>query len=355
MEEHLNEEQRLDFLLVQAEGLPDGETKIQLLEEAIQIADRIQNNDAGFYARLELTTAAIYSGRAEKAFLSFAWCLAQYDKDPSYCDEYNLMWQYKWIANQVDQFPQLSLDKIEQTLEDLKQRFTYSGFNLRPYYQLKHFVAWRRGDITEAKMYLEKWMDTPRDDMADCHACERNEQAIFYLSLGNLEEAYRIAQPIFNQELSCAEVPHITYGQFLLPLCKEGRMEEAAEFHQKGYGMIRQKKGFLKTLAEHIKYLTIIDLHKAASLLEHHLPEALASYEPNSKYHFYLASLILFDYMSDSDISVLNIPKYVNREWIDQQLFEIAKQFDQRNQNDYYQQKVIQERQWIEDLKVKIG
>lgn len=344
-------ENRFEELMEQAETLPNGDTKIVILEEAIRIADLHQDNDQGFYARMELTDVAVDVGRGEKAIVSFAWCLAQYDKNRDQYNDYSMMWHYKWIAARIDQFPQVSLESIDQTLEDLKRRYIELGYSLRVYYQKKYRIAKRKGDMQSLLDYYEKWLDAPRDEMSDCLACEVDDQVGTLLDLGRFQEAYQKARPVLDQQLSCRSVPHGTFSMFLLPLLKEGRIEEAAEFHQQGYSMIRKEKGFLGSLADHLYYLTIVDIPQAISLLERHLPEALASFEPNRKFDFFLAASILLDYVDDRTKRVLQVPDHVTHEWLNQQVQEIAQQFDTRNQNHTYRDEIEETRELIRERK----
>lgn len=344
-------ENRFEELMEQAESLPNGETKIAILEEAIRMADLHQDIEQGFYARMELTDVAVDVGRGEKAIVSFAWCLAQYDKNPGQYNDYSMMWHYKWIAGRIDQFPQVSLESIDQTLEDLKKRYTELGYSLRVYFQKKYRIAKRKGDTLSMLDYFEKWLDAPRDEMSDCLACEVDNQVGTLLDLGRFQEAYQKARPVLDQQLSCRSVPHGTFSMFLLPLLKEGRLEEAAEFHKQGYSMIRKEKGFLSSLSDHLKYLIIVDIPQAISLLERHLPEALASFEPNRKFDFFLAASILFDYVDERTKHVLQVPDYVTYEWLNQQVNEIAKKFDTRNQNHTYRDRIEKAKQEIQERK----
>jgi len=343
--------EQFDALMERAESLPYGDTKVSLLEEAVRLADTYQDTERGYYARMKLTDAAIHSGKAEKAFLTFGWCLAQYDKDPMKYDSHMLLWHYKWIAGHLDLFPEISSEQIETMLEDLKKRYAEMGYSNRVYHQIKYTIAWRRGYFEMAEQEFARWMEESRDSISDCAACELNQQVSYLLEKGQVAEALQTARPIFDGQLSCHSVPHSTYAFFLLPLLEEGRWEEAASFHEKGYRLIDNKQDFLLYHAEHLKYLTIVDPDRAMSGLEKSLPEALASREPYTRFVYFLSAALLLSELDERARDVLRIPDYVTKEWLLDQIHELAAQFDQRNGNSHFSERIQNERKQIADLK----
>lgn len=336
--------EQFDSLMKRAKDLPDGEAKIALLEEAVRLADTYQQTELGFSARMELTKATVYAGRADKAFTTFGWCLAHYDKQPEAYNSLAVMWQYKWIVDKLDRFPTISLEQMEAMLEDLKQRYTALGYNERFYHQTKFVFAWRRGDWETAEWEYERWLAVPRDSISDCVACELDLQLDYLLSRDQFAEAYERVRPIVTGQLSCSQsVPHITFANFLLPLLQEGRLEEAAMFHERGYRLIHDQPGYISSKAKHLKYLTIVDHARAISCLEKGLPEALASADPHSKFEYFLAASVLFAYLDDREKQVLHIPEYVTEAWLQEQTEMLARQFDERNGTTRYSDRIREE------------
>lgn len=139
--------QRITELIDQAEELEYGPTKVALLEEAVREADTSTDLEAGFYARLELITAATFSGAKEKAMVAFSWCLGQVDANPEVFDEEDLMWQYKWVVEELVAYPQISRQQIGDMLEDMQRRYTRLGISLRPVHYLRWTNGMRMGDL----------------------------------------------------------------------------------------------------------------------------------------------------------------------------------------------------------------
>ncbi|MDQ0416600.1 tetratricopeptide (TPR) repeat protein [Croceifilum oryzae] len=333
-------------LLRQAASLPDGDAKLTLMEEAIRMLDSLQEVDNAFYERMNYINIAVFLGRGEKAIVAFAWCLAQYDKEPGRFVSHNIMWTYKWIAEHIQRFPQISVEKVEETLADLKRRYQELGYKLRPYYWQKRKFAFERGDLEEAEKYFQLWMEEPRDRMSDCRACERDHQVSYYLEK-DLHRAEDLAKSLFQGWEGCRTVPSTTYADFLLPTLQAGKVELAWQYYQTGYPLIRGEKGFIPSVAKHIQFLTVVDKEEAAILLQRHLPEALSLYEKDCQFQFFLAASILFEEIGEYQ-HTLNIPDHVTYEWLTNEVESIAKKFDGRNGNDGYQKKIIEVREKLE-------
>ncbi|MFC7441130.1 tetratricopeptide repeat protein [Laceyella putida] len=335
--------EQFDALMEQAEALPYGEAKIALLEEAVRLADTYHHTERGFFARMELTEATVHVGRVDKAFTTFGWCLAQYDKEPEAYNSHAIMWQYKWIVDKLDKFPTISLAQIEAMLEDLKRRYAELGYTERFYHQTKYVMASRKGDWEEAEREYERWMKVPRDSISDCVACELDLQLEYLLARNHFAEAYERVRPILNGQLSCQSVPHTTYANFLLPLLHEGRLEEAAHFHERGYRLIHDQPGYLSTQAKHLKYLTVVDQARAISCLEKTLPEALATHEPHSQFEYLLAAAVFFAFLDEQEKQVIHIPEHVTEAWLKERLEALAQQFDERNGTSRYRDRIREE------------
>lgn len=343
--------EQFESLMERANSLPYGDMKVSLLEEAVRLADTYQDTLRGYDARMELTAAAIHSGKPEKAFVSFSWCLNQFDSDPMQHDAHKLMWYYKWIADDLISFPEITLEQIETVLNDLKKRFTEMGYNNRVYYQLRFLLAWHRGKFELAEQELTRWQAEMRDSISNCPACDLDLEIGFLLTLGRFKEAFEKAKPILKGDLNCQSVPHSTYSGFLLPLLKEGLWEEAQSFHEQGYRLIHGKQGFLSIYADHLKYLTIADPDKAMSCLENTCSEALSSRVPNTRFSYFLSAAILLDALDERAQKLLRIPEYMNREWLWNQVYDLAKQFDERNNNAYFHSLIQEHTQTVFELK----
>lgn len=345
-------QQQIKKLVNEASQLGRCLSKVNLLESAIQIADFNGDIKQGFWLRTELIDAAIFSGYVEKTLVAFPWCLAKYDEDPQKFPEFQLLWKYKWICEELPKFPQVSREQMQATLIDFADRYQRSGKSLRPFFQLKTIAAIIMNDRSEAIEYERKWMETERDYYNDCRACELDWKIKFLIYIGDYDRALTEAAPIVQGTLRCAEIPHHTLAALLLPLLKLGRIDEAMEYHRKGYQMVAKNRDFLISVSEHLLFLVATNnLAKAVGLLEKHLQWALEPVEPRSQFYFYRASYFLVKSLQDGSESTVKLilprsfPLYsqdgcydisllVN--WFSQAAQDLATRFDRRNGNDYY-------------------
>lgn len=344
-------QQKYDELISKSYEMPKGNTKVAILEEAVRIADAHLDKQKSFDARMELTDAAVVSGRGEKAILSFAWCLNEYDQNPTRYSEFDILWHYKWIVAQLTSFPEISLDQIQASFDDMRDRFLAAGYNQRVYYKAMMNLAHHLGDQQMKELYYEKWISTPHDYITDCSACELSEQAFMLLSFKRYAEAEQIAQPIFQGHETCRGVPHYTYGYFLLPLLWQKRQAEAAEFYRKSADLIAGQAGFLSAITNQLEYLIVVDLEKAIAQFETYLPQAVASFEPITKFYFYRAATVLFDYLDAHTLQTIQMPEGISAETIKKELTSLAETFNQRNGNQTFTQLITQLQTDIAELK----
>jgi hypothetical protein len=346
-------QQQIRELVDEANQLGHCSTQVNLLESAIQIADAHGDIEKGFWLRTELISSATFSGYGEKALVAFSWCLAKYDQDPQKFPESQLLWRYKWICESLPMFPQVSKEQIQATLMDFADRYQSAGRSLRPFFQLKTISAVLMNDHSEATEYERKWRETARDkSYSDCRACELDWEIKFLIYGGDYEQALTAAAPIVQGTLSCSEIPHHTLAALLHPLLKLGRVEEAIEYHRKGYPLVAKNRDFLLSVGEHLCFLVATNnLVKAIGLLEKHLHWALEPVNPLSQFCFYRASYFLIKSLQDQNESTVqlllprsfplhsqngfyDISLLVN--WFSQATQDLATRFDRRNGNDYY-------------------
>src|SRR6266699_3601523 len=66
-----------------------------------------------------------------------------------------------------------------------------------------------------------------RTRSATARACDVDCEAAAHLAMRDLALARQAAAPLFEGRMTCAEVPALTYGRFLLPLSQAGQDAEA--------------------------------------------------------------------------------------------------------------------------------
>jgi hypothetical protein len=340
-------------ILAKAANMPHCDSQIALAEEAVRLADLCGNEQLQVDARSELISAGTFGGEQEKALVAYTWVLKKFDENPEIVDAFELMWRYKWILSGLYDHPGISRERIDAIFADAAKRYQQFGISLRPIYGELCYLETRAGNYDQAEQYYYQWLSEPVDDFADCYACEVNKQVECFADLEADENALKIAEPILQGELKCSEIPHLTLGEVLLPLLRQGKVELAAEYFTKGYKLISKNKEFLPTICRQIEFLVWTgNINKALNLFERHFNWALETKNLERKYNFFRVAAMLFAALENETLK-LNLPANYkgfseDGNYRTVNLFEefyaeaerIAKLFDARNGNDKYKFKL---------------
>jgi hypothetical protein len=353
-------------LLEEAYEMEQGSsTHIELLIQAVDLADSLQDTQLGYEARDELIEAAAFGGRSELMFPAFAWMLGQLDRAaiPEH-ETWNVLWKYKWAINHMNGYPSVTAAQIEAATTDFATRLEKVGSNPR----VLHYLRWKyqvhRGDKTKALLEMKRWEKLPQSTMSDCEACEANFKAQFYAWIGDDRRALEIAKPIFSGKLRCGEIPQVTYGHMLRSHLKLGLYEEAMQMHKKGYRSIQHNSEFLSQAGLHLEFLVFTkNTSSAIKLFEKHLSWALDQADLSVRFDFYEALIPLWKALLEQKQThlKLNLPSNFKLEKSTKgyailelqthflsELETIAKLFDARNGTNAFATKITDFPAWLE-------
>ncbi|MGZ9587283.1 hypothetical protein [Paenibacillus marinisediminis] len=344
-------------LMSQAEGMPDGVAKLEVLEEAIRILDSDGEIEEGYRLRDHYIHMAQLEGFPLKALIAFAWQLGQYDRNPGLYSSNQLLWAYKWIVYNSSHFPDISLQQIYDLLEDLWKRYKEHGYSERTYHYLRFCLAVDMGMLSEAEQYMQRYLKLPRDDYSDCKACEQDMLVLYYAATGQHKQALKSAKLITNGLLKCSQVPHTTFSYLLLPELYDKSEKKARDLHLRGYSLIKGKSDFIYHIGKHIEFCAIIDPEKGIELFEQHIAMAMSNEDPFKKMNFFLYAAMLLQkleregssYRPRVPASLLSNSEEATLANVSRQVTERARsliqQFDRRNGNHYYTD--LSESLWI--------
>lgn len=347
---------RLEELREQAWDMPMGEGKIAVLEEAVRVADTLGDIDEGFDSRESLMEAANEWGRPDIELVAYAWCLAQYDKDPErfHHQEHSLLWTYKRVLGTLMAFPTIPMSRIESAFDDYKGRLERLGRPLSPHDEFRLRFELHRGDPEAVERAYSQFKRHTKASALDCRACQLHGEVRYQLFRGDIEAGLNAAQPLFKKHApSCNRVPHATHSAVLIPLLKLGRLDEAAE-HHRNYQKIKDDEGMISTVGTHLEYLAYVnDIPSAVKLLEKHLPWAHRTRDMENRFDFLVATLPLFARLKDTPVLKMRLakdfPKYEQRgdydvagleSFIRSELTDMAKQFDARNSTNHFSKQI---------------
>ncbi len=343
---------QIDELIARADLMAPGAPKVATIEAAIRLADLHSDLEEGFWLRDELIDAALHGGYPEKALIAFTWCLAQCDRDPDrFPEDLDLLWTYKWFCQELPKFPEITREQLSQTFADMTARYQRASLSLRAVYQLKMMAATVMGDRAAAATWERAWQQADPDGSNDCPACELHYRLDCWLLLGKVEAVLEAAAPILQERLCCSEIPHLTLGLILLPLVGQGRWQEAARLHLRGYRLVARNRRYLKTVGEHLLFLTLArELARALALLEQHLLWALESRDLYGSFYFYRACCLLLRQLREdrTQLRALLPQQFPNHRpdgcyeptelsiWFEETAASLARRFDRRNGNDFF-------------------
>lgn len=268
-----------------------GVAGVALAEEAARIADVHGEVKLAYDARREVVHHGIFGGQPERALVAFSWCLSRCDADPTAFPDSGLLWSYKWIAENLPLFAQFGRAQIAHTLDDMERRYKRAGASLRPVHLQRARAAMVLGDPDEAVLAaLAAYRAAPRDGNADCAACERNFEVEVLLHVKQFEQAERVAQPLLDGRMGCAEVPHITNAILILPAWQAGEREQARRYAARAAELC-QGRDFVREVAAVLDLRVLEeDWAQAADLLQRHLGWAVEALDTSRRLRYFLAA-----------------------------------------------------------------
>jgi tetratricopeptide (TPR) repeat protein len=326
-------------LIGQCWDAPHGIAQIALAEEAIAQADALGDDELRFDARMVATTAYQYGGEPGKGFVTFSWCLTQYDRDPERFgpQEHLLLWYFKYMINSLTRFPEIPLDRTYAVLDDMQRRYAGGGHSLQAVHKNRWLVASHIGDVAAADEFYERWQSSPRDSNSDCRGCDPTDQVIHLADRGRDTEAIALTEPVLSGRLTCSEQPQSIQTTLLLPYLRTGRLDEARSAYHSAYRAVRANPAEIATIASHLRFLVASgNATHALELVERHLPWLEKSPTPHAEMRFSAAVSLVLRHLCEqgqSDRQILGTGKTaaVLRDELAARATALAARFDARN------------------------
>lgn len=320
--------------------LPYGLARITAVEELVNRADAAQLPYLQYATRMEATTAYQYGGEPAKAFVSFSWCLAAYDRGEGVGNyTHNLFWDFKAMVTNLRRFPQVPLARTYAVLADMQRRYQLAGHGMNPVHQYRSSVARHIGDAATAAEQYRLWQAAPRTSMSDCVGCEPTS-VVAHLSWGGRdEEAVEVGTAALAGRLNCTEQPHSLLTTLLLPYLRTGRLAEATQAHRNGYRAIQTNRGELDMVAEHLLFCAQTGNHaRGLQLVERHLDWLRQPPTPYADMEFSAAAAGVLGKVIEAghaDVTVRRGSDEISvgalRDELVERAHALAAQFDERN------------------------
>lgn len=200
---------------------------VEQLVRRIEVEGPVESLAYGFST---LVDSYVWSGEVDKAYVPFTRWVRWFDEHPEHFDEqdrFSLFWSFKWMVSHLKEFPSVPSAQIEATLEDMARRYALAG-NGENGVRLERF-RWAefRGDPRTDELY-EEWAATPRDEYAQCEACDPSERSAYLLDTDRAEEAVRLLERTLADDPTCGTEPADMFSQLAEGQLRLGRPVEAA-------------------------------------------------------------------------------------------------------------------------------
>jgi tetratricopeptide (TPR) repeat protein len=329
-------------LLGEAHRMPFGNAQIVLVEQIIQHADAAEIDDLRFAARMLATTAYVHGGEPAKSFVTFSWCLAEFDAHPERYgreDASLLLWHFKYMVNGMTKFPEVPLARTYDVLDDMERRFRADGHSLHAVYQHRWLVAEHIGDAAAADEWFAKWSAAPRDENSDCVGCDPTSKVEHLVSRGRDEDAVALASPVLAGRLTCVEQPQAILTELMVPYLRTGRLTEAADAHRRAYRRMRGNVADLASIGAHVSFCALTGNEpRGLEIVERHLGWLNTAPSPFSAMRFAAAASLLLS-RTPIDVTVRRGDDEVPARALAAELAEFARstaaRFDARNGTSY--------------------
>lgn len=218
--------------LIAIRRMPYGTARIAASEAVTRRIDSDGPRELLAEALLDLVEAYSFADEGAKSFVVFARALRLWDESPELFDagdERNLFWEFKWVAGDLPEFPQISAAQAEAFLTDMERRFELAGHGLSSVRMSRFRWAWHAGQA-DAEARRLAWVTGLRDEYEDCRACTIGQQVDFFVDTERYDEAVALGR---TQDDRCNLEPARTHYGLGLAALMAGDPELALRSHKR--------------------------------------------------------------------------------------------------------------------------
>ncbi len=331
---------------------PFGSARAAGAERILAGAEELGKPEGVIKALLHLVECYEYSAEAGRVLVPFARALKLWDSTPEAFDEsdvYELHWYFKWACSGMLRVPEVSLAAIEQWLVQMRTRYQVAGHSTRPVWLEEHLIAVHLGDLDRARAALERWRAAERDEMADCTACETDDHGKWFAGQGDDAAALEAWAPVLAGAETCAEEPHRVLAAALLPLVRQGRLDEAGSAHLRGYALTRGSETLTRAIAYHMEFCALTGNEARGLEILTERTAGFANTDTEARMLFFAATALLMDRLVALGRADLAVAGPSGDDWTAATLaaharaeaLAIAARFDARNGTDAVSRRVL--------------
>ena len=234
----------------------EGPEQVRAAERAVLLADEAGESEGILQARLALVSARFHVPNDPADVALIGWLLTQLDTDvPDEQDRWRILWYGKWAMDRVINIPEVSLSTARQMITDVGMRIAAEGYSERPVAQQWTVLAEMAGTTDERDSWLGRWQVAPRDELADCLACEAALLGSIAAGDDEHEQALDVWSPVISGEETCAEQPHLVLSEAVDSLVRTDHIDAAIAAHQRGWRLTKNDPQFAVAMGRQLMFL----------------------------------------------------------------------------------------------------
>jgi tetratricopeptide (TPR) repeat protein len=335
--------------LNESHALPQGRPKSERLEllamEAKAAEDRLLEGEV----LLGLIRAYEYGGERDRMPVAFGRLLRLSDEFPAEVGRLShpIHWQLKWMTYALVHNPAVPLATTYRWLDELESRYRQRGYSARPVLALRSGLAQNLGDDEAAATLMEASIAAPRDEMADCDACESNGRGTWRARVGDDKGALEFWAPVISGRLRCAEEPHRVLAGALLPLVRTGRIEDARSAYLKGYPLVRRNISLRPSVGYHVEFCALTGNEaRGLEILTEHVPWLTDHHEDVSQRLGFVGGVAVLlrrlSALGHGELPVGDRTVEVTLAALEEEIADLCARYDARNGNTAVSERVAQ-------------
>lgn len=274
--------------------MPYGDERFDYGDQLLKEAEALGDVSLLLDATEGLVESALFAGYPLRMLQAFDRHLALTEETRPGRYGFTLLWMIKWVTSHLVLFPQVSRQELESRFATCFEIYRRARTSLRPLHLIRAETAVAMGDLQLGSEQFGLYKRAPRDGVASCPPCERDQELGILLELGRWSEAQRVAKRLFGGSQRCGEVPDRSHALMLLPLLERGDRQRAAHHDLEGYRAIRNKRMHTSSLAAHVTYTVLTGtVHHAARRLARPLAWAVETYDLHARLEVFLSMRLL--------------------------------------------------------------
>jgi hypothetical protein len=337
-------------LLESLSRLPDRE-RLSAVQQALQDAERARHPLGATILRQGLIDTALHLGRGDLIVQHFPRALVEMSADDPDL-QLDILFRYRWAVAAIVEFPQVTLQQVDELLGDMSQRYREAGFSLRGVEVLKMLVGRETGRQPQAlaaeRAFPALAIDVLSDDEETEQAFVARNHAMFRDAEFSLAEAQRTYLSAHHRVL---------VGSTLLQiLLQQGALKLAEACAQRSRAGVIHDARFARERGEHLLFYGVTgQAELGRRMLGDHFGASWRCFEQMERFWYFRGAGFFLQRTAPlgplADDCELTIDGQTVRSrdpaqlarWSLDEARQIAERLDQRNGNRHFQQ-------WMDDL-----